>query len=138
MRRCNCSVVFDRRRWKRPRESRGYPVRNPVSVNAADSGRGLCPETGFLGVSGRPLRRRIVSVVPWLGLVIAIGLLGKVVAIGARRSGYLHVNPRYRRVLTSLGLTDVERFLNLPSVIISGHPNRNVARVELYPGTEAF
>src|SRR5258707_8558340 len=54
------------------------------------------------------------------------------------RVGSLEVNPQYRTVLHALGLSRIEDFLDLPSVIISGHPNRNVARVTLGDGPEAI
>jgi len=46
---------------------------------------------------------------------------------------YIHINPRYQQNLQRRGLFSAEDFMNLPSVIISGHPDRNVARVRL-PG----
>jgi tRNA A-37 threonylcarbamoyl transferase component Bud32 len=44
---------------------------------------------------------------------------------------HIQINPRYRQDLQWQGLTSAEDFANLPSVIISGHPDRNVARVRL-------
>jgi tRNA A-37 threonylcarbamoyl transferase component Bud32 len=49
----------------------------------------------------------------------------------------LAVNPRYRDLLASSGLKRVEDFLELRSVVISGHPNRNVGRVTLGSGPNA-
>lgn len=43
----------------------------------------------------------------------------------------LAVNPKYRDRLRRLGLTAPERFLDLPGLLINGHPGRNVARVTL-------
>jgi tRNA A-37 threonylcarbamoyl transferase component Bud32 len=67
-----------------------------------------------------------------VGLVAGLGLVAN-----ARRPRNLQITPRYRKLLQSLNLTDVEAFLNLQSVIISGHPNRNVARVTLGSGPDA-
>jgi tRNA A-37 threonylcarbamoyl transferase component Bud32 len=41
----------------------------------------------------------------------------------------LMVNPRYRDLLARHGLTAAGRLLALPGAIVSGHPDRNVARV---------
>lgn len=43
----------------------------------------------------------------------------------------LEINPRHRERLARLGLTSVERLLTLPGLIVSGHPDRHVARVAL-------
>jgi tRNA A-37 threonylcarbamoyl transferase component Bud32 len=47
------------------------------------------------------------------------------------RKGILEVRPGNRSFLRRLGLTAPEHFLALPSVTISGHPDRNVSRVTL-------
>jgi tRNA A-37 threonylcarbamoyl transferase component Bud32 len=44
---------------------------------------------------------------------------------------FLEINPGYRALLQQQGLVRVPDFLNLPGVIVSGHPDRHVARVEL-------
>jgi heptose I phosphotransferase len=51
-----------------------------------------------------------------------------------RRRGWLAVQPQYHGLLRRLGLTDAERFLALPAVIVSGHPDRNVSVVTLGEG----
>src|SRR5262245_57018947 len=49
----------------------------------------------------------------------------------------LEINPRYRALLERQGLTRFEAFLSLPAVIISGHPDRNVARMTLETGPDS-
>ena len=44
---------------------------------------------------------------------------------------FLEVNPRYRELLTRLGLKAPADFLALPGVVYCGHPDRHVARVGL-------
>jgi tRNA A-37 threonylcarbamoyl transferase component Bud32 len=44
---------------------------------------------------------------------------------------FVLVNPRYRELLNALGLRGPEQFLALPSVVVSGHPDRHVARTML-------
>ena len=53
-------------------------------------------------------------------------------------SARLHINPRYRDLLHAQGLTTVRAFLDLSGVIYCGHPNRNVARVDLGDGVSTF
>jgi tRNA A-37 threonylcarbamoyl transferase component Bud32 len=43
----------------------------------------------------------------------------------------VEINERYRKRLTAVGLATAADFLQLPGPIISGHVNRNVARVEV-------
>jgi tRNA A-37 threonylcarbamoyl transferase component Bud32 len=50
---------------------------------------------------------------------------------------FLDINPRYRPLLERLRLTRFEQFLSWPAVIVSGHPERNVARLTLGTGPEA-
>jgi hypothetical protein len=50
---------------------------------------------------------------------------------------FLVINPRYRSFLEQGGLNDPDRLQALPAVIISGHPDRNVARVRLGTGPSA-
>lgn len=45
--------------------------------------------------------------------------------------GKLYINVRYREFLQGLGLIAAQDFLHLSGVIICGHPDRNVARIEL-------
>ena len=58
-------------------------------------------------------------------------LLSGMVFLCRRRRAFLDVNPRYRELLKRQGLKAPEDFLALPAVIVSGHPDRNVARVSL-------
>lgn len=72
-----------------------------------------------------------------ISLIVLVGLLaGR--ALGVRGAARLHINPRYRNRLALLGITRFEDFLALPAVIVSGHPNRNVARVALGTGSRAI
>ena len=54
-----------------------------------------------------------------------------------RRAGFVASNPHYQELLNRLNLHEIEDFLALPAVIISGHPDRHVARLTLGQGTEA-
>ena len=47
---------------------------------------------------------------------------------------FLQLNPRYQEFLVHQGLTGPEHFLDMSSVIVCGHPDRNVARVTLGEG----
>jgi tRNA A-37 threonylcarbamoyl transferase component Bud32 len=49
----------------------------------------------------------------------------------------LVINPRYRSYLEQRGLDDPDRLQALPAVIVSGHPDRNVAQVTLGDGPTA-
>ncbi len=44
---------------------------------------------------------------------------------------FLTINPRYRGLLERQGLTSAASFTALPGLIVSGHPERNVARVTI-------
>jgi heptose I phosphotransferase len=59
------------------------------------------------------------------------------VAALARRRAFLEVAPSWRRFLRELGLTDARQFLELRALIVSGHPDRHVARVRLGSGAGA-
>jgi tRNA A-37 threonylcarbamoyl transferase component Bud32 len=77
---------------------------------------------------------------PWLEallLVLACGAMW-LLARRFRTRAYLRVNPRYRQLLDCQGLNSPRAFLSLPAVIISGHPDRNVARVTLGAGANAI
>src|SRR6266852_2949868 len=50
---------------------------------------------------------------------------------------FLQINPRYQHLLRQQGLAAPAAFLEMPSVIICGHPDRNVARVTLGTGSDA-
>src|SRR5262249_21421561 len=51
-----------------------------------------------------------------------------------RRRAFVEVHPQYRDFLKQLGMREAEDFLSLPAIIVSGHPDRNVARVKLGSG----
>jgi tRNA A-37 threonylcarbamoyl transferase component Bud32 len=44
---------------------------------------------------------------------------------------FVSVNPRYRDCLESAGVRTAEQFLAQPGVVVSGHPDRHVARVQV-------
>ena len=50
---------------------------------------------------------------------------------------FVDVNPKYQEFLRRHGLRTAEQFLRLPAVIVSGHPDRNVAQVSLGHGADA-
>ena len=50
----------------------------------------------------------------------------------------LQINPQYERFLEPIGLVKAEDFLCMPAVIVCGHPDRNVAQVEIGSGPEAI
>jgi tRNA A-37 threonylcarbamoyl transferase component Bud32 len=49
--------------------------------------------------------------------------------------GWIEARPRFRQRLEAIGLTSAAAFLDLPGVVVCGHPDRHVRRVEL-PGWE--
>ncbi|MBY0522343.1 MAG: lipopolysaccharide kinase InaA family protein [Gemmataceae bacterium] len=51
---------------------------------------------------------------------------------------FLQINPRYRELLDQQSLATAARFLALPGVIVCGHPDRHVARVQLGHGDETL
>jgi hypothetical protein len=51
---------------------------------------------------------------------------------------FLEINPFYEALCRRLGLTTVEAFLRLPGVVVTGHPDRHVARVTLDEGPGAI
>jgi tRNA A-37 threonylcarbamoyl transferase component Bud32 len=51
---------------------------------------------------------------------------------------FVELNPRYRGLLERHGLVTTEALLALPAVIVSGHPDRHVARVTLGTGPDAL
>jgi tRNA A-37 threonylcarbamoyl transferase component Bud32 len=51
---------------------------------------------------------------------------------------FLEINPRYRPFLEERALDDLARLQALPAVIVSGHPDRQVARVVLGSGPSAM
>ncbi len=63
-----------------------------------------------------------------------LAILGSILLFGfllRRRPAFVEVNPHYRELLWENGLDDVGDFLDREAVIISGHPNRHVARLTL-------
>lgn len=50
----------------------------------------------------------------------------------------VHVNPAYQNTLRQAGLVTAADFLNLSGVIVSGHPNRHVLRLELPGGLRGY
>jgi heptose I phosphotransferase len=84
----------------------------------------------------------LIASFPYLaGCLLALGLL-----LGARawrrdnrrrRRGFVVYRPAWRAFLRRAGLTEPEHFLDWPAVIISGHPDRNVAHVLLGDGPGA-
>lgn len=86
-----------------------------------------------------------VSSSPWPGpalgvLLIALIALRWLLLRGRQRTGKRRVEicPGYRSRLRQLGLTHPHHFLSLPSVTVSGHPDRNVSRLVLGQGAEAI
>ena len=80
----------------------------------------------------------IPSALPLLASCLVLGLLVACVrGWRAPRSGVLEVSPRYRALFRQHGLIEPEHFLALPGKtphIVSGHPDRNVARVQFGSG----
>lgn len=56
---------------------------------------------------------------------------------GPRRA-FVEVNPQYREWLKQQGLNDPKGYLDLPAIIVSGHPDRHVAHVKLGSGSSAI
>jgi heptose I phosphotransferase len=79
------------------------------------------------------------TLLPALTLLAGAGLLvGLALSLGGRRRGWLEIHPNYRTFFRRLGLTRAEAFLELPGVIVSGHPDRNVSRVPLDGGLVVY
>ncbi len=73
------------------------------------------------------------------GCLFAAGLVFGVRAWrrpGSRRA-FLACHPAWRAFLRGQRLSEPEQFLDLPALIVSGHPDRNVARVTFGQGTGA-
>jgi tRNA A-37 threonylcarbamoyl transferase component Bud32 len=51
---------------------------------------------------------------------------------------FVEIEPRYQEEFRRRGLVRAEDFLSLPGVIVSGHPNRHVARVEIQRGSRSI
>jgi hypothetical protein len=73
-----------------------------------------------------------------------IFLSGMVFFLWNRRRAFVDMNPRFSSLLKRHGLENPQDFLGLPAVIVGGHSDRNVARVNLQtkprgkPATTAF
>jgi tRNA A-37 threonylcarbamoyl transferase component Bud32 len=52
-----------------------------------------------------------------------------------RRVAFVEVNPQFRDLLRSHGIHGPEDFLSLPVIIVSGHPDRHVGRVNFGSGS---
>lgn len=48
-----------------------------------------------------------------------------------RRRFSLHIEPRFHQLLTACGVAHPQQLVDLPRVVVSGHPSRHVARVRL-------
>ena len=70
-----------------------------------------------------------------LAVVLCLIVGAFVIYLGPRRKrGILEISPRYRSFFRQLGVTEAAHFLALPGEtphIVSGHPDRNVARIRL-------
>jgi hypothetical protein len=65
------------------------------------------------------------------GLLLAV-VLGSGIVIRLRlRRPYFIINPSYLELFEDTGLTTSRALLAMPAVIVSGHPDRNVAQVHL-------
>src|SRR5260370_20059888 len=51
-----------------------------------------------------------------------------------RRRAFVEVHPQHQELLKQHGLNGPEDYFDLPAIIVSGHPNRHVARVKLGSG----
>jgi heptose I phosphotransferase len=72
-----------------------------------------------------------------IALLLAAGLaLARAVARRGRRA-FVEVAPGWRRILREQGLSEPAQFLQLRALIVSGHPDRHVARVRLGAGPGA-
>lgn len=70
-----------------------------------------------------------------LSIVLLLWWMGR----DPRRSrGFVEINPRFRLFFRRLGLAQPTDFLDLQALIVSGHPDRNVARLTLGHGDEVM
>ena len=70
--------------------------------------------------------------------LILVLLLGVRRRLSPRRAGFLEISPRYRSFFRQHGLTEPAHFLAAAGQtphIVSGHPDRNVARIEFEVGS---
>jgi tRNA A-37 threonylcarbamoyl transferase component Bud32 len=72
-----------------------------------------------------------------VALVLLVLLLRRFLGVAPRRTR-LAINPAHQSILEQWKLADADRLLALPAVIVSGHPNRNVAQVRLGNGPAAI
>src|SRR5436309_1053535 len=56
---------------------------------------------------------------------------------GEPATGWVRFHPDHRRRLEVLGLRDAPAFLEMPGLVVSGHPDRHVRRVE-FSGQPAY
>jgi hypothetical protein len=73
---------------------------------------------------------------PSLTLAVGILIVGAILVVSRGSGSYLVINPIYFERLKNASLSAPEAFLKLPAVIVSGHPDRNVARVTIDTGSE--
>ncbi len=78
-------------------------------------------------------------------ILLTAALLTGLVALlwGGRRAGrgrraFVEIHPRYRAFLRRQGLSEARHFLGLSGVVVSGHPDRSVARTILSDGEETI
>src|SRR5437762_444397 len=76
----------------------------------------------------------LMMALAWAGMTVLLGALG---TWFLRSRSFVEINPHYRALLKEHGVHSSADFLALPAVIISGHPDRNVARVTLGEGASA-
>ncbi len=70
----------------------------------------------------------------FLAAGLLLGLAGLLWGRRARRSAFVEVAPHWRVFLRRNGLTEIRHFLDLTAVVVSGHPDRSVARATLTDG----
>ncbi|HZY89912.1 MAG TPA: lipopolysaccharide kinase InaA family protein [Gemmataceae bacterium] len=76
---------------------------------------------------------------PWFAVLAGCLALALVWGRGRRRGrAFVEVAPDYRSFFRHQKLTEPDHFLALASVIVSGHPDRHVARVTVGEGPEAL
>jgi heptose I phosphotransferase len=82
----------------------------------------------------------IPTALPVLVSCLALGLFAAYLR-SRRKASFLEVSPSYRTFFRQHGLTDAEHFLALPGEtphVVSGHPDRHVARVEIGTGSQRW
>jgi heptose I phosphotransferase len=71
------------------------------------------------------------------GLILGLLLGARAWRRSGRRRAFVAYHPAWRAFLRRQRLTEPEHFLDLPALLVSGHPGRNVARVVLGHGPDA-